>query len=169
MNSFYQSPPHKILPPTNKGTKQVRFSKPIFFNLESFEPKQETLENFESHLGEVDMRLKTDEFNIISEHELLVEQQTDKIGRSQGEKRPSKGRDIWPALFGDTSSIWKAVKKEERNEEKVMCFSFYIFTHAKEVLKDLIVRISIRLLHHTSRCLLLLSHRDSTGLAYSSS
>jgi hypothetical protein len=57
----------------------------------------------------------SDEFNSITKHELMVEQETEDVESepSQDEEMASQERDVRP------TSIWKAVKNKESNEEKV--------------------------------------------------
>ena len=63
----------------------------------------------------------SEEFNSIAEHRLVVEQQEGGAENesSQDEEMPSQERNVWPTLFGDTTSIWKSVKTKERKEDKV--------------------------------------------------
>ena len=64
----------------------------------------------------------SDEFNSIAEHQLVLEEEEESVESesSKDEEMPSQERTVWPALFGDTTSIWKAVKNKESNEEKVI-------------------------------------------------
>jgi hypothetical protein len=58
----------------------------------------------------------------------VVEQQEEgkESESSEDEEMPSQERNTWPALFGDTSSIWKVVKHKESNEEKVTSNTTFI-------------------------------------------
>ncbi|CAB4006485.1 Hypothetical predicted protein [Paramuricea clavata] len=80
----------------------------------------ENFENPGSSLPKLGAWPASDEFNSIWEHTLVVEQQAQEkeSESSEDEEMPSQERNVWPALFGDTTSIWKAVKKKESNEEK---------------------------------------------------
>jgi hypothetical protein len=90
----------------------------------------ENLENPGSSLPKLDAWPISDEFNSISEHTLVVEQQAQEkeSESSEDEEMPSQEINVWPALFGDTTSIWKAVKKKESNEEKVSITKLTLYT-----------------------------------------
>ena len=80
----------------------------------------ENSENSESSLPELSAWPISDEFNSILEHELLVEEKSQDSESSHDEDVPSQERNVWPTLFGDTTSIWKAVETKENNKEKVI-------------------------------------------------
>ena len=131
MSPCHSSPPRCLTPyertsPHHKdSTKKVRFSQ--LLSPDSLpgpelpeDDSMENSENSEASLLEFSAWPVVDEFNVIVEHELAVEEKGKQSESSGDEEMPSEERNIWPTLFGDTTSIWKAVKTKENSKDKVI-------------------------------------------------
>ena len=95
----------------------------------------ENSENSEASLPEFSAWPVVDEFNAIVEHELAVEEKGKDSESSGDEEMPSEERNVWPALFGDTTSIWKAVKTKENSKDKVII---------KNIICDVLIYLSCK-------------------------
>lgn len=131
ISSCHSSRPHCLTPYERTSshhkdsTKKVRFSQLLSSDSLpgpelSEDDSIENSENSEASLQEFFAWPVVDDFNAIVEHELAVEIKGKHSESSGDEEMPSEERNVWPALFGDTTSIWKAVKTKENSKDKVI-------------------------------------------------
>ncbi|XP_028406526.1 uncharacterized protein LOC114529005 [Dendronephthya gigantea] len=91
------------------------------------EYSESSTENSQNSLPELGAWQISEEFNLISKHKLVVEQRTrDKESQSPQDEETSPGdTGVWPALFGDSTSIFNANKNEiDTEKEQPMCGLF---------------------------------------------